>query len=147
MNVSLRNLGWSSLALFALVGCDTAPTPAPAPGAVPPTAPAPESKAKEEVKALPVDKADAGKKMEPTPAIGDSEKLTDKEMGNVKKLAADDQAIALAQVVCPVSGGHLGSMGTPLKQEVDGKAFFLCCDGCVDKVKEDPKGVLAKLKK
>lgn len=146
MNASLRHLGWSTLALFALAGCDTAPTPAPSQGPVPATAPPPESRAKEEVKALPVDKADAGK-MEPTPAIGDSEKLTDKEMAKVKELPAADQPIALAQVVCPVSGGHLGGMGVPIKQEVDGKAFFLCCDGCVDKVKEDPKGVLAKLKK
>ena len=54
---------------------------------------------------------------------------------------------ALKQAVCPVSGEHLGSMGTPFKITAEGRTFYLCCDGCVDKVKEDPKGVLAKLDK
>ena len=44
-----------------------------------------------------------------------------------------------------MSGDHLGSMGTPFKITAEGRTFYLCCDGCEDKVKEDPKGVLAKL--
>ncbi len=149
MNFSIRRLSWSSLVLGAFVGCDTAPTPAPAPTpAADPAAPAGE-KDKNDIKSMPVDKADATTKTDTAPGVAavDSEKLSDKEMANIKKLPADEQTIALAQVDCPVSGGHLGGMGMPLRQEVDGKVFFLCCDGCVDKVKEDPKAVLAKLKK
>lgn len=138
MNISLRRLGWSSLACFALVGCDTAPPPPMAPTpAADPGAPA-ESKDKNEIKSLPVDKADSK---------GAAAKLADAEIAEIKKLPADEQPIALAQLVCPVSGKNLGSMDTPIKQTVDGKSFYLCCEGCVGEVEKDPAAVLAKLKK
>ena len=155
MNASFRQLRWSTLALFVLVGCDTAPTPAPPPNPEPavvpePTPGTPESD-KNVIKSLPVDKAEMDKmEVEKGTAVNasvDSEKLTEEEIANIKKLPADEQTIAMSQVECPVSGGHLGGMGMPIRQEVDGKVFFLCCDGCVDKVKEDPAAVLAKLKK
>jgi YHS domain-containing protein len=127
---SIRRLGWTALALVALVGCEsTTPTPPAAPPA------SGDSKAPTEVKALPV---------EPTKA---EVKLSDEETAEIKKLEAEDQKIALAQMVCPVSDAHLGKMGQPVKQVVKGKTFFLCCSDCEDKVKEEPDSVLAKLKK
>ena len=135
---TIRRFGWTSFALFALVGCEPATPPAtpPAPPAVTPGEP----KAPSETKALPVEPGKPGASVE---------KLTDDEIAQIKKLPAEDQRIALEQVVCPVSGGHLGEggMGAPIKQVVEGKTFFLCCGGCEKDVKADPKGVLAKLNK
>jgi hypothetical protein len=80
---------------------------------------------------------------------GDSKavKLTDAQMANIKELPADEQAAALKQAVCPVSGEHLGSMGTPVKVSAENRTFYLCCKSCQDDVKADPKGVIAKLDK
>ncbi len=58
-----------------------------------------------------------------------------------------EQPAALAQAVCPVSGHHLGSMEKPIKVTAEGRTFYLCCDSCEDKVKANPKSVIAKLDK
>ncbi len=129
MNAPFRHLGWSLVATFALVGCESAPTPPPAPTA--PTPP-PSSTA-------PADSKDKAATAEP--------KLSEEEVAEIKKLPAAEQSIAMAQMICPVSGSHLGSMDKPLKQTIDGKDFYICCSGCEDKVKEEPAAVLAKLKK
>jgi|GEM_PF-1108578 len=71
--------------------------------------------------------------------------LSEDEIAEIKKLPAEDQALALAQAVCPVSGENLGSMDTPVKANIEGRDFFICCNGCMKKVKSDPKGVLATL--
>lgn len=39
---------------------------------------------------------------------------------------------------CPVMGEPLGSMGKPVPVTVDGETLFVCCRGCVKKVKADP---------
>jgi YHS domain-containing protein len=146
---SIRPLGWTAFALIALVGCEPAPTtttpsstPLPNPG--PPPADAP--KAPTEIKALPVEPSakpgEPKKEADAAPA-----KLSDEEIAEVKKLPADEQALALAQVTCPVSGDHLGAMEKPIKQVVNGKTFYLCCAGCEKEVKAHPDDVLAKLKK
>ena len=129
------------LAFVAFVGCEPAAPSTPAP---PATAPAASGAEDSEIKVMPVEpKADG--KMEG--AATDEVKLSDKEIAAIKKLPADEQTIAMAQKVCPVSGSHLGGMDMPIKQVVDGKTFFLCCDGCESDVKADPAGVLAKLAK
>jgi YHS domain-containing protein len=38
-------------------------------------------------------------------------------------------------------------MDKPIKVTAEGRTFFLCCESCEDKVKSDPKGVIAKLDK
>ncbi|MBL8191134.1 MAG: hypothetical protein JNK38_24160 [Acidobacteria bacterium] len=47
---------------------------------------------------------------------------------------------------CPVTGEPVNKN---LKHEVDGKTFYVCCDGCADTVKKNPsaylKGVTAKV--
>ena len=137
MNVSLRQFGWSTVALLALVGCD-------APVAPPASAPAtPANSEKNDIKSMPVDPA----KPDAKGASTTEPKLSDEEIAEIKKLPADEQPIAMAQMTCPVSGDKLGSMDKPVKQVVEGKTFFLCCAGCEDKVKAEPAAVLAKLKK
>jgi len=58
---------------------------------------------------------------------------------------SDKNGIA-RQKVCPVTGAALGSMGDPIKVLIDGQPLYLCCRGCLAKVKNDPKTYLAKVK-
>lgn len=83
---------------------------------------------------------------EPAPVATAS--LTEEEVAEVKKLPEAEQAAALAQIVCPISDEHLGSMGAPLKVEHAGKTyFFLCCKGCSKQFAADPAAAVAKLAK
>jgi Cu(I)/Ag(I) efflux system membrane fusion protein len=41
----------------------------------------------------------------------------------------------------------LGSMGTPIKVDVKGRAVFICCEGCRESLLAEPKKYLAKLSK
>lgn len=91
--------------------------------------------------------APAPKADEAAPAKTEPEGLSQEEIDQIKKLPAEEQAKALAQVVCIVSGEHLGSMGTPVKVESDGKVAYLCCKGCVEDFQKDPAAALAKLEK
>ncbi len=163
--ISTRRLGWTTLALLALVGCDSTTTPPPASTTSPsdklpkgemdaPVAPTPPKtddakKDTPEVKAMPTTEpakpAEEPKKDEPKTA--EAGKFSDTEMAEIKKLAPEDQAIALAQMTCPVSDEKLGAMGVPIKQAIGDKTFLICCAGCKDKVKDKPEEVLAKLKK
>jgi len=63
----------------------------------------------------------------------------------LSQLSPADRALAEKQEICPVSGGPLGSMGTPYKVTVQGREVLLCCSGCEDKIKENPEEYLAKL--
>ncbi len=124
---SIRRQGWTALALLALLGCEAPAPPAttPPPAAPGPAAPGPAEPKKE----------------------ADAAKLSDTEIAEIKKLPEAEQASALAQISCPVSGALLGKMGTPIKQKIGDKTFYICCDGCEDEIKTNPKGVLAKLNK
>jgi hypothetical protein len=127
---------------------DAGPAPGKAPAQTPATPSKPEpsaaSSAKDESK-----KSDApaleGPKTDASSAVGKAVKLTDKELAKVKTLPADEQDAALKQQVCPVSGENLGSMGTPYKVSALNRTFYLCCKGCEDELKADPKAVIAKL--
>lgn len=68
------------------------------------------------------------------------------ESEGLAKLSATDRAATLKQRVCPVTGAKLGSMGAPPKVVVNGQEVFLCCDGCEEKLREEPDKYLAKLK-
>lgn len=61
------------------------------------------------------------------------------------ELPAGDRQQAQAQVVCPVSGAALGSMGKPFKVEVAGREVFLCCEGCQPAISKHPEKYLSKL--
>jgi membrane fusion protein, copper/silver efflux system len=60
-------------------------------------------------------------------------------------LAAQDQALARRQKLCPVTDKPLGSMGTPARAVAKGKVVFLCCEGCEGKFNGDPLKYLAKV--
>ena len=88
-----------------------------------------------------------GPKAENAKSDAEAAKLTAEELAAIKELPAAEQAAAIQQAVCPVSSHHLGSMDKPVKVTAEGRTFYICCEGCEDKVKSDPKGVIAKLDK
>ena len=51
-------------------------------------------------------------------------KLTDAQIAKIKTLPVGEQE-AVKQAVCPVSGDHLGTMGTPFKISTEGRTFYL----------------------
>ncbi|GAA4469971.1 hypothetical protein [Novipirellula rosea] len=54
-----------------------------------------------------------------------------------------DAALIAQQKNCPVMDEPLGSMGDPIKVMVGDKPIFLCCKGCIKKIKADPAKYLA----
>jgi YHS domain-containing protein len=86
-----------------------------------------------------------GPRTDTTQTDGSPVKLTAAETAKIKTLPAAEQELALKQAVCPVSGEHLGTMGTPVKVTAEGRTFYLCCKNCEDEVKSNPKAVIAKL--
>ncbi len=50
------------------------------------------------------------------------------------------------QKTCPVTGKTLGDMGKPIAVDVGGgQTIFVCCKGCVSKVKANPEFYLKKV--
>ncbi|HWY86147.1 MAG TPA: hypothetical protein VNX28_05460 [Gemmataceae bacterium] len=58
------------------------------------------------------------------------------------KLSDADRPLAQAQKFCPVQKGLLGTMGKPDRIEIEGQPVFLCCWGCADDARADPKKTL-----
>ncbi len=56
---------------------------------------------------------------------------------------ADWPGIAMQQV-CPVTGGRLGSMGAPVKVLLNEQPLYLCCEGCVVKVRESAQAYVPR---
>ena len=74
-----------------------------------------------------------------------AEKLTEASAA-LAKMSPKDRAAAEAQKYCAIqTKGLLGSMGTPVKLELDGQPVFLCCKGCTGKAQANPKATLAKV--
>jgi hypothetical protein len=64
------------------------------------------------------------------------------------KLSEADRKLADAQRYCAAeTENRLGSMGAPVKLEVEGKPVFLCCGGCKEGALADPKATLAEVEK
>jgi hypothetical protein len=160
MNATRRSV-WTIVLLGLAVGCGgEAGNDASVPGGTAKTNyPAPDAKG---AKAKPPASSGAmpteTKKGDEPPAVegpkadnalpeGKGVKLTATEIAAIKELPAAEQSAALAQAVCPVSSHHLGSMEKPIKVTAEGRTFYLCCEGCEDGLKADPKGVIAKLDK
>jgi hypothetical protein len=61
------------------------------------------------------------------------------------RLAPADRVLALRQKTCPVTDQPLGSMGTPVRVDVSGKAVFLCCEGCEPELRTNLNKYLSKL--
>lgn len=61
------------------------------------------------------------------------------------ELPPAERRAAEAQKYCAVmSDNLLGSMGAPIKVELEGKPVYLCCEGCVKKAEANPKETLKK---
>ncbi len=74
-----------------------------------------------------------------------TEKLTDAS-AELAKLSPAERAAAEAQKYCAINTkGFLGSMGAPVKLEIDGKPVYLCCSGCTKKAQANPAATLAKV--
>jgi hypothetical protein len=152
----IRKSTWTLLFLGGLIGCSgeeeaaVPPPPASKPNSPPPattTAPPVSPPATGESKRGDEAPKIEGPKAESTKSDGGTVVLTAAEIAAVKELPEAEQAAASQQAVCPVSNEHLGSMGKPLKVSAEGRTFYLCCGSCEDKVKSDPKTVIAKLDK
>lgn len=62
------------------------------------------------------------------------------------QLSETDRPLAEAQAFCAVqTHERLGSMGVPLKLDVQGKPVFVCCKGCERKAFSDPQATLARV--
>ena len=61
------------------------------------------------------------------------------------ELSEEDRRLAEDQRICPVTMMPLGSMGTPLKVDVNGTWVFICCEGCRESLLKEPEKYLAKL--
>ena len=66
---------------------------------------------------------------------------------SLAKLSAEDRALAEKQADCVVGGDALGSMGMPIKLDLDGTPVFICCEGCRDSAIENKDEILANLVK
>lgn len=71
----------------------------------------------------------------------------EKMKAELAKLSPEDAASAEKQHFCPVSGEMLGTMGAPVKVDVNGQQVWICCEGCKDKLLANPDEYLAKLQK
>ena len=66
----------------------------------------------------------------------------------LKKLPAADRELAQEQRFCAVMGeSRLGSMGPPIKLDIEGNTVFLCCEGCTKRAQSNPKKTLAAVQK
>jgi outer membrane murein-binding lipoprotein Lpp/YHS domain-containing protein len=70
----------------------------------------------------------------------------EKMKAELAKLSPEDAASAEKQHLCPVSGEMLGTMGAPIKVDVNGQQVWICCDGCKKALLENPDEHLAKLR-
>ena len=62
------------------------------------------------------------------------------------KLSPEDRQLAESQKFCAQANkSRLGSMGPPVKIEIDGQPVFLCCKGCEDEAKKNGPETLAKV--
>ena len=63
----------------------------------------------------------------------------------VAPLTRADRPHIAAQKTCPVMNTKLGDHGKPIKLLVGNRPLYVCCKGCINKVKKNPDRYLAKL--
>jgi hypothetical protein len=67
---------------------------------------------------------------------------------SLAKLSDADRKLAEAQRYCPVlTNSRLGSMGPPIKLQVDGQPVFVCCAACKADALAKPQETLAQIAK
>jgi Cu(I)/Ag(I) efflux system membrane fusion protein len=65
--------------------------------------------------------------------------------GAPTELSPEDQLLAEAQALCPVTGKPLDSMGGPVLVLVEGRKVFICCRGCEGALTREPDKYLERL--
>ena len=63
----------------------------------------------------------------------------------VAKLTDADRVGIARQGTCPVMDTKLGEHGRPIKLLVGGRPLYLCCKGCINKVRKNPELYLRKV--
>jgi hypothetical protein len=62
---------------------------------------------------------------------------------NLQSLSPADRQAAQQQGYCPIQRtSRLGSMGPPLKIQLQGETLFLCCEGCEREARAHPQETL-----
>lgn len=74
-------------------------------------------------------------------ARGQGEKIA----AALSALSSQDRQLAERQRICPVTKMPLGSMGVPVKVEIEGRTVLLCCGGCEAPLREDSAKYLTNL--
>ena len=82
-----------------------------------------------------------GAAVRPTTPDDDAEKIA----AAMAKLTPENRKLAQAQRMCPIRHEPLGTMGIPVKLELDGKPVFVCCKACVAEAQADPAKTLAQV--
>ena len=82
-----------------------------------------------------------GATVRPTTPDDDAEKIA----AAMAKLTPENRKLAQAQRMCPIRHEPLGTMGIPVKLEMQGKPVFVCCQSCVAEAKADPAKALAQV--
>jgi hypothetical protein len=72
-------------------------------------------------------------------------KLTPEEQADFDALPTADREQAATQKWCPVTDMALGTMGTPVKLDLDGQTVFLCCKGCEKRLRNEATAMIRKL--
>lgn len=62
-----------------------------------------------------------------------------------EKAETETEVLDVGNIVCPVSGKPIGSMGEGVIYTHNGKAYHLCCPGCIDEFKAQPDYYIKKL--
>ncbi len=82
-----------------------------------------------------------------TPTNNPSKSEPDKVAQERDKLSPEDQKLVEAQEWCVVSTEErLGSMGSPIKLNIEGEPVFICCKGCKRKAEDNPAKTLETLR-
>lgn len=84
---------------------------------------------------------------EETSVDASTSRLTPEHLAEIAKLPADEQTLAMQQVLCPITKEPLGSMGKPVKVPVDGDSVFVCCKGCIKQVQRNGPKVLEQVRR
>ncbi len=67
---------------------------------------------------------------------------------SLAQLSPDDRILAESQKFCAIATVNpLGTMGAPVKIDVNGESVFLCCAGCKTKALGNPEETLASVAK
>jgi Cu(I)/Ag(I) efflux system membrane fusion protein len=74
-----------------------------------------------------------------------NEGLAEEAIAALAELSEEDRRLAENQRICPVTEMALGSMGRPIKIDVNGMPVFICCEGCRESLLEEPEKYLAIL--